>query len=138
MGSCGSGDMLHLIAGPLLIEVGAGVEEGDHLIRGHFDLQEKADQGKTRTVGQVHTSCDLGEHLLDAGRKGSFFHCSQVHLLAGPQCFQLLAEGFQVFFKSLAYLLVHRDGQTFQDLLPDYLLQNTFQLNLRHREIAVD
>ena len=83
MGSGGSGDMLYLITGPLLIEVRAGIEEGDHLIRGHVDLQEKADQGKTRTMGQVHAFSDLGQHLLDAGRKRSLFHCTQVHLLPG-------------------------------------------------------
>ena len=59
LGSGGSGDMLHLIAGPLLIEVRAGVEESDHLIRSHVDLQEKADQGKARRVGQVRA---FGDH----------------------------------------------------------------------------
>jgi hypothetical protein len=38
--------MLNLVAGAILVEVRAGGKKGDHLIWGHIDLQEEADQSK--------------------------------------------------------------------------------------------
>ena len=106
-GSGGSCDVFYLIACPLFVEVRAGVEDGYDLLGGHIDLQEKADQGKARTMGQVGAFGNFCEHLLDAGRKGSFLYLAQVHPIACSYSIELLFERPQVFLERGASLLVY-------------------------------
>ena len=109
MGAGGSGDMLHLVAGPLLIEVRAGVEEGSITSSGVMLIcKRKLTRAKRALWARFMPLATSESIFLMQGGKAPSSTAPRSTFCSGSYDLQLLLERPQVFFERLADLLVHR------------------------------